>query len=82
MRIAILLGANPRTHTKGSLSVLKPGKWKIASETLVDSVISVSNHSLKLSLHDEFELSSYTSFTGEFLNRGSEQIVSVYAERL
>ena len=82
MRVAFLLGANPRSHQAGANSILKPGKWRLVGEGVSDSTVVIKNHSLQHSLGDEFELIEYTGFCAAFLTRGKETSISVFAERI
>lgn len=82
MRLALLLGANPQAYQTGHTCILKPGKWKIVAEGVSDSIIKIKNHSLSLSIHEEFELGVHTGFSVEFEKRGNERVVSVFAERI
>lgn len=81
MRLALVIGANPRTYRPGHISIVKPGKWKIVADGLHDSTFIVKNHTQQLSLHDEFELESHTGFSVEFTKAGTEQLISIFAER-
>ena len=82
MRVAFLLGANPRSHQAGANTILKPGKWRVVGENVVDSDIVIKNHSLQFPLGDEFELIEYIGLRAVFLTRGKETSISVFAERI
>ena len=82
MRLAFIIGANPRSFQTGTVSVISPGKWRIVAEGINDCVLEFQNHSQRLSIHDKFEVKVHTGFRTEFIKRGTEKLIAVFAERI
>jgi hypothetical protein len=80
MRVALAVGANPRSYESTSEAFVYPGKWKVVTEDVTDSQILVKNHTLSLSPHDTFVTASPLGFLLEFIKRGTERRISVFLE--
>lgn len=83
MRLPLLVGANPRVCSPEHTSIITPGKWRIVGDGLVDSefVFNTPRHS-RLSVNDQFESEIYLGMQVEIVKRGSERVVSFFAERI
>ncbi len=82
MRLPLLLAANPLISKPEVLSVILPGRWRIVSEDLVDSILEVESPKMKLSVGEEFNLDVHTAFFTKFIHRGTESRISLFAERI
>jgi len=82
MRLPLVLGANPRTSNPDAMSVILPGRWRIVSKDVKDSIVRCKSPSLELSVGDEFEIKVHTAFMTNFIHRGTEHVVSVFAEKI
>lgn len=85
MKLALLVGANPRTSEGGPRVKLGEGVWRIAAEGLIDSQINVSlggtpsTHSTDAPVN---KVTGPVDIQIGFEKRGKEDHISVYAELL
>lgn len=75
MKLSLLVGANPKVSEGGPRVKLHAGSWRIVSDAK-DSILSVTHD-------DQLHISDGTaSIKVEFIKRGTEKSISVYAELL
>lgn len=81
MRIALLIGANPRSSRVEGLAIpLRAGTWQITSSPIKDSVITVHANEQSHSINEHFVFPEAGIVSVEFTKRGTEQYVSLFAE--
>lgn len=81
MRIALLIGANPRSSRVDGLAIpLRAGTWRITSTPLISSEIVVNALDRQYQVDEVFKLETKSTVGVEFKTRGTEQYVSLFAE--
>lgn len=81
MRIALLIGANPRSSHVDDLAIpLRAGTWRITSTPLVTSEIVVKVNGSSYKVNESFKLADKSTVSVEFKTRGTELFVSLFAE--
>ena len=83
MRIALLIGANPKIATHGPTVRLLRGRWTLTFEGLKDSALTLkfTDRHLLLPNTKEFIVTEPEFVMLEFSNRGTENTISVFADR-
>ena len=82
MRIAIIIGANPAAYQNLADTMLRPGKWKVIGQNLVDSKIIVLVDSARFTVGETFTLDKFSSVRADFDSRGTEKAVSILVEKV
>lgn len=82
MRLAILIGANPKVYQNTSPTILKKGTWKIIPQGFIDSICVLSVGSEVYSVGDTITLKNTSPINVDFTTKGSEKVVSILAERV
>lgn len=81
MRIALLIGANPRSSRVDGLAIpLRAGTWRITSTPLISSEIVVNALDGQYAVNEVFKLETKSTISVEFKTRGTELFVSLFAE--
>ncbi len=80
MSLALLSGVNPRVCKNGPRVRLHEGSWKLSTVGLVDSKLALLIDGVEFSIDKEFNF--IVPFVGQliFLERGTEEHFSVFAE--
>lgn len=89
MRVALLTGANPRVSRGGPEVRLLAGQWRIVTEGIKDTTLTlhIENGPVLLVPHKDWETEGLlfddrTNVRLAFKNRGSEDHISVFAEKI
>lgn len=84
MRVALLLGAHPKRCTTGPVVTLPKGTYRLLTDNLQTSKLTlwVNGSSSDVTQNSEFTLSDSERVRVEFTERGSENYVTVIAERI
>jgi len=85
MRVALLTGANPRVSRGGPEVRLLAGQWRIISEGIKDSILRlhIDNDPVLLVPHEDIIVfTDRTNVRLKFESRGSEDHISVFAEKI
>ena len=84
-RLALLVGAVPQRCTQGPIVRLLPGQWVLRVEGLRDSTLrfNAQDHAGDTSLVDGTRIGVLIpcDFQVEFVKRGTEPFINVFAER-
>ena len=80
-RIALLVGAVPSRCKGGPIVRLLPGLWTMRIEHVIDSIIALGPHS-PLVNGLKVQVTGPTDVQIEFVERGSEKFINVFAERV
>lgn len=94
MRQSLLVGAIPRTAARGPKVRLQRGKWKLGCEGLIDSKLSLTisfpphhprsedSYKFAATRDKEFELEGFALVHVEIEEKGTEQHISIFAEKV
>ncbi len=89
MKLTLLCGANPLIAKRGPVVRLQAGRWKLQCDKIKDSslVLTLESPSLikeRMSVQHEaeFTLDSFTLAWVDWINRGRESHVSIFAEKV
>lgn len=80
---ALLLGAKPtNTPLYGPSVWLRPGKWRVEVEGLIDSIMHFYLDDLQIEIKDEFEIVDYTKVQLVIYQGGTEQYINALAVKV
>ena len=82
MKLALIVGAQPKSCKDLSIVRLPAGKWKLCTEGIVDSLFSFRTGDSHFKLADKITIENEAPTFVQFFmdHRGTESCISIFAE--